>query len=89
MSGMQEARARAPEHASRLMAMMTAAFAVGQIIGPLLVSALADHANGVNLLLIAAALLLLGSAMALIGGHTGKSPTGKSHTGKSPTGNSR
>ena len=72
MSGMQEARARAPEHASRLMAIMTTAFALGQMIGPLLVSALADHANGVNALLMAAALLLLGSAVALTLGDAGK-----------------
>jgi MFS family permease len=72
MSGMQEARARAPEHASRLMAIMTTAFALGQIIGPLLVSALADQANGVNALLMAAALLLLGSAVALTRGDAGR-----------------
>lgn len=72
MGGMQEARARAPEHASRLMAIMTTAFAIGQIIGPLLVSALADRANGVNALLIAAALLLMGSAAVLAGGDTVK-----------------
>jgi predicted MFS family arabinose efflux permease len=68
MSGMQEARARAPEHASRLMAIMTTAFALGQIIGPLLVSALADQANGMNALLMGAALLLLASVVALMRG---------------------
>jgi len=65
MTGMQEARAAAPEHASRLMAAMTAAFGVGQIIGPLLVSLVADLRFGMNALLTGAALLLLGSAAVL------------------------
>ena len=66
MTGMQEARTLAPEHASRLMAAMTAAFGMGQILGPLLVSLVADLQNGMNALLIGASTLLLGSALVLI-----------------------
>jgi predicted MFS family arabinose efflux permease len=71
MTGMQEARAAAPEHASRLMAAMTAAFGMGQIIGPLLVSLVADLRFGMNALLTGAALLLLGSAAVLAFGGDG------------------
>jgi predicted MFS family arabinose efflux permease len=65
MTGMQEARILAPDHASRLMAAMTAAFGMGQIFGPLLVSMVADMQNGMNALLIGASGLLLGSAAVL------------------------
>ena len=51
---------------SRLIAVMTAAFGVGQILGPLLVSLAAELQNGMNALLIGASGLLLGSAVALI-----------------------
>ena len=68
MTGLQEARILAPDHASRLIAAMTAVFAIGQIVGPLLVSAVAEVQNGINALLIGASGLLLGSAMALIAG---------------------
>ena len=66
MAGMQEARVLARDHASRLIAVMTAAFGVGQILGPLLVSLAAELQNGMNALLIGASGLLLGSAVALI-----------------------
>ena len=65
MTGLQEARILAPDHASRLIAAMTAAFAVGQIIGPLLVSVAVDLPNGMNVLLVGAAALLLASAVVL------------------------
>ncbi len=65
MTGMQEARTLAPDHAARLMAAMTAAFGLGQILGPLLVSLVADMQNGMNMLLIGAAALLLASAAVL------------------------
>jgi MFS family permease len=68
MAGMQEARAVAPEHASQLMAALTAAFGLGQIVGPLLVSLVADLHNGVNVLLVCVALLLLASALAIARG---------------------
>jgi predicted MFS family arabinose efflux permease len=70
MTGMQEARLLAPEHASQLMAAMTAAFGMGQICGPLLVSAVAERHNGMNALLIVAALMLLASAVVLAVGTT-------------------
>jgi predicted MFS family arabinose efflux permease len=62
MAGMQEARVVAPEHASRLIASLTAAFGLGQIIGPLLVSLVADLHNGMDALLLSVALLLVISA---------------------------
>jgi len=66
MTGLQEGRIQAPEHASQLIAAMTAAFAMGQIFGPLLVSAVADMRNGMNGLLMGAGVLLLASAAALV-----------------------
>ena len=65
MAGLQEARSLAPDHAPRLMAAMTAAFAVGQILGPLLVALVVDLHNGMNALLIGTCALLLASALAL------------------------
>lgn len=72
MTGMQEARTLAPESASRLMAAMTAAFGLGQIVGPLLVSLVADIHNGMNTLLLGAASLLLVSAVFLVRGASAK-----------------
>lgn len=68
MAGMQEARALAPDRASQLIAAMTTAFALGQILGPLLVSLVSAWPNGMGVLLITAALLLLGSAAVLARG---------------------
>jgi len=65
MAGMQEARRVAPDRASSLMAAMTAAFAIGQILGPLLVSAVANKAWGLEFSLAAASGLLTLSAAAL------------------------
>lgn len=65
MTGMQEARVIAPQHAPRLMAAMTAAFGIGQILGPLLVSAVAGIEGGMSALLSASCLLLLASAVVL------------------------
>ena len=58
MVGMQEARTVAGAQASRLMAAMTAAFAAGQIVGPLSVSFLAGAGGG-----FAAALLIAGAVL--------------------------
>jgi len=60
--GMQEARAMAQADAASLMAVMTTAFAAGQIAGPLCVSYLA----GVSGPLLLACLVLLASAAALV-----------------------
>jgi len=62
MAGLQEARAIG---GAPLMAAMTAAFAAGQIAGPLVVSALARQAHGFALALVIAALALILSAIAL------------------------
>ena len=65
-AGIQEARRLSPEDPSRLMARFTAAFAIGQILGPLCVSLLPKGAGGLTTLLIAAAALLLASGVGLI-----------------------
>jgi predicted MFS family arabinose efflux permease len=74
MTGMQEARTLAPDNAPRLMAAMTAAFGLGQIVGPLLVSLVADIHNGMNTLLLGVASLLLVTAVFLVRGASGKKP---------------
>ena len=65
MAGMQEARLVAGARARGLMAAMTAAFALGQIAGPLLVSGLAGTRGGFSIALTLASLLLAASAWAL------------------------
>ncbi len=66
MAGMQEARARATGDPTRLLSRMTAAFAIGQIAGPVVSSALAylplTGGNALNLALQIAAVALLLSA---------------------------
>jgi hypothetical protein len=65
MTGLQEARIRAPLQAPRLIAAMTTAFAIGQIVGPLLVSAVAGARHGIDALLLGVAAALLGTAALL------------------------
>ena len=65
MVGLQEAREAGGAHATRLMAAITAAFGLGQILGPLLVSALAGHGRGFSPALLIAASVLAVSAYAL------------------------
>lgn len=63
MVGLQEARLVAGPHATGLMAAMTAAFALGQILGPLSVSyAIRAGASMSAALLVACALLLVSGA---------------------------
>ena len=62
MAGMREAR---QVGGPALMAAMTAAFAVGQIAGPLVVSYFAHTRGGINAALAIAAVLLVVSAVAL------------------------
>jgi MFS family permease len=64
-AGMQEARAVAGPRATRLMAAMTAAFAAGQIVGPLSVGYLVGPAADFSRPLLAASLALLASALTL------------------------
>ena len=65
MAGMQEARHVHGAGAEALMAAMTSAFALGQILGPVLVSFLSGGSGGVSSGLVAACALLLMSAYAL------------------------
>jgi predicted MFS family arabinose efflux permease len=65
MAGMQEARRIAHSDPAGLMAAMTAAFAIGQIIGPVLVSVLADLSTT---LLVASAVLVAGACALWIPG---------------------
>jgi MFS family permease len=64
MAGMQEARELAGPNAPALMAAMTAAFAAGQIAGPLLVSYVVSR-GGFNAALAIAAMVLVLSAITL------------------------
>ncbi len=64
--GLQEARRVAPRDASALIAALTAAFAGGQILGPVLVSLTAGFANGMELCLLVAAAALSVSAFMLV-----------------------
>ena len=63
--GLQEARAVAGARARPLMAAMTAAFALGQVVGPLSVTSLLGRGGFERPLILAAALLAL-SALALL-----------------------
>jgi predicted MFS family arabinose efflux permease len=65
MVGLQEARRVAGAHARPLMAAMTSAFAVGQVLGPLLVSFLVGLPGGFAMALVAAAAPLLIAAYTL------------------------
>jgi len=66
MVGMQEARTVAGTQAPRLMAAMTAAFAAGQVIGPLAVSFLVGAAGGFNGMLLFAAGVMVAGALLLL-----------------------
>jgi predicted MFS family arabinose efflux permease len=64
-AGMQEARRVAGNAAPRLMAAMTAAFATGQLLGPIAVSVLSSSAYALYGPSVAAAVLLIASAAIL------------------------
>jgi MFS family permease len=64
MVGLQEARARAPENPAALLGLMTAAFAIGQLAGPL-VSGLIDLLAAGHRAALACALQLAAAALAL------------------------
>ncbi len=66
MTGMQEALQVAGAQAARLMAAMTAAFATGQILGPVFASLLIEARGGLSGALLAGCLLLATSAFALL-----------------------
>jgi len=64
---MQEARERAGGAvATRLLAAMTAAFALGQLLGPLIVGLWADAAQAMRCTSLAAAALLVAASSALL-----------------------
>lgn len=65
MAGLQEGRRVGGEAATRLMAAMTAAFATGQLAGPIVVGMLASHPRALDIASVAAALLLVASSLAL------------------------
>ncbi|HKX38532.1 MAG TPA: YbfB/YjiJ family MFS transporter [Burkholderiales bacterium] len=65
MAGLQEARRLAGDRARGLIAGMTSAFALGQIVGPLAASALVQWSGGFAPALVVAAALLAASAIAL------------------------
>jgi hypothetical protein len=66
LAGMQEARRVAGERAARLMAAMTAAFAAGQILGPLFVAAVAGAGGTLHGAMAFASGVLVASAGALV-----------------------
>jgi predicted MFS family arabinose efflux permease len=65
MAGLREARAVAPEAATAFIAAITAAFALLQVLGPLVVSAVAHLRHGFEASLLAAAAVLLWAAWVL------------------------
>jgi MFS family permease len=65
MAGMQEARRTAGNAAPRLIAAMTTSFAIGQLLGPIVVGVLSSSAGALYVPSIAAAVLLIASALIL------------------------
>jgi len=66
MAGMQEARRIAAQGAPRLMAAMTAAFAAGQLVGPLTLTGAHSAAEAIRLPSLFAASVLFITALALL-----------------------
>jgi hypothetical protein len=65
MAGLREARAVAPEAATAFIAAITAAFALLQVLGPLVVSAVVHLRYGFKASLLTATLVLLVAAVSL------------------------
>src|SRR6266403_77337 len=76
MAGMQEALQVAGAQAARLMAVMTAAFATGQILGPVFAGLLIEARGGLSGALLAGCVLLATSAFALLPTPAAGSPQG-------------
>ena len=73
MTGMKEAhRIAPPQHVMRHIAVMTAAFATGQMIGPVFASSLYDLTQSFAVSLIMASAILVITAMTLVGGSSRK-----------------
>jgi hypothetical protein len=66
MAGIQEARRIAAQSAPRLMAAMTAAFAAGQLVGPLTLTAANSAAEAIRRPSLFAASVLFITALALL-----------------------
>jgi MFS family permease len=66
LAGMQEARRLYGAAARPVMAAMTAAFAVGQLVGPILIALLEKLPHGFTVVLLAATASLLAGAAALV-----------------------
>jgi predicted MFS family arabinose efflux permease len=66
MAGLQEARRVGRESGTKLMAAMTASFAVGQLAGPIVVAALSRRPDPLALAGAAASLFLLASTVVLV-----------------------
>jgi predicted MFS family arabinose efflux permease len=65
LAGMQEARRLYGAQARPVMAAMTSAFAVGQLVGPILIALLEKLPHGFTLVLLAATACLVAGAVAL------------------------
>ena len=65
MAGMEEARRVAGPHARALMAAMTSAFALGQILGPVIVSLIPSTGGFAPALILAASVLVLSAFLLL------------------------
>ncbi|TAN05589.1 MAG: YbfB/YjiJ family MFS transporter [Rhodanobacteraceae bacterium] len=65
MQGLREARRVAGTSATAFIAVMTAGFALGQVVGPLIVSAVASVPHGFAAALIGSALVVLAAAVSL------------------------
>jgi hypothetical protein len=65
LAGMQEARRLYRAEARPVMAAMTSAFAVGQLVGPILIALLEKLPHGFTLVLLAATACLVAGAVAL------------------------
>jgi predicted MFS family arabinose efflux permease len=66
LAGMQEARRLYGPAARPVMAAMTSAFAVGQLVGPILIALVERLPHGFTLVLVAATAALVAGAVALI-----------------------
>ena len=66
LSGLQEAQRLAEANSARLIAEMTAAFATGQVLGPILIGVLAGSSGGLQISLTVASLSLVATAAILL-----------------------
>jgi predicted MFS family arabinose efflux permease len=68
LSGLQEAQRLAEGNSARLIAGMTAAFATGQVLGPILIGVLTGSSGGLQISLSVASLSLVATAAILLRG---------------------